>query len=34
VNLAKGEHRFWIKPVNKARNAIMDVRRIQLIPIN
>jgi len=34
VNLAKGEHRFWIKPVNKARNAIMDVRRIRLIPIN
>ena len=34
VNLAKGEHRFWIKPVNKVRNAIMDVRRIRLIPIN
>ena len=34
VNLTKGKHRFWIKPVNKARNAIMDVRRIRLIPIN
>ena len=34
VNLAKGKHRFWIKPVKKARNAIMDVRRIRLIPIN
>ena len=32
VRLAKGEHRFWIKPVKKARNAIMDVRRIRLIP--
>ena len=34
VNLPKGEHRFWIKPLKKARNAIMDVRRIRLIPIN
>mgnify|MGYP001162245858 FL=1 len=34
VRLAKGEHRFWIKPVKKARNAIMDVRRIRLIPTN
>ena len=32
VRLAKGEHRFWIKPVKKTRNAIMDVRRIRLIP--
>jgi hypothetical protein len=34
VRLAKGKHRFWIKPVKKARNAIMDVRRIRLIPTN
>ena len=34
VNLPKGKHRFWIKPLKKARNAIMDVRRIRLIPIN
>ena len=34
VHLATGEHRFWIKPLNKAQNAIMDVRRIRLIPIN
>jgi hypothetical protein len=34
VNLPNGEHRFWIKPVKKARNAIMDVRRIRLTPIN
>ena len=34
VRLAKGEHRFWIKPLRKERNAIMDVRRIRLIPTN
>ena len=33
VNLAKGDHRFWIKPIKKARGAVMDVRRIRLIPI-
>lgn len=33
VRLAKGEHRFWIKPVKKARGAVMDVRRIRLIPV-
>ncbi|MEE2947873.1 MAG: hypothetical protein VX392_06120 [Verrucomicrobiota bacterium] len=34
VNLPKGEHRFWIKPIIKEQNAIMDVRQIRLIPIN
>ena len=33
VRLAKGEHRFWIKPIKKAGGAIMDVRRIRLLPI-
>jgi hypothetical protein len=32
VRLAKGGHRFWIKPIKKAGGAIMDVRRIRLIP--
>ena len=34
VRLAKGDHRFWIKPIKKARGAVMDVRRIRLIPVN
>ena len=34
VNLAKGDHRFWIKPIKKARGAVMDVRRIRLIPVD
>lgn len=33
VRLAKGEHRFWIKPIKKARGAVMDVRHIGLIPV-
>ena len=33
VRLEKGEHRFWIKPFKKARGAVMDVRRIRLIPV-
>ena len=33
VRLAMGEHRFWIKPVKKASGAIMDVRRIRLLPV-
>ena len=32
VRLSKGGHRFWLKPVRKAAGAIMDVRRIRLIP--
>jgi len=32
VRLAKGVHRFWLKPIRKAKGAIMDVRRIRLIP--
>ena len=32
VRLAKGGHRFWLKPIRKATGAIMDVRRIRLIP--
>ncbi len=32
VNLNRGEHRFWIKPIKKAHGAIMDVRHIKLIP--
>jgi hypothetical protein len=32
VSLAKGEHRFWIRPVKKAGGAIMDVRRVRLLP--
>ena len=32
VRLPKGGHRFWLKPVRKAAGAIMDVRRIRLIP--
>ena len=31
VSLAKGEHRFWIRPIKKAGGAIMDVRRIRLL---
>ena len=31
VILAKGEHRFWIRPIKKAGGAIMDVRRIRLL---
>ena len=34
VRLAKGNHRFWIKPIKKARGAVMDVRRILLIPVD
>jgi len=33
VRLAKGEYRFWIKPIMKAGGAIMDVRRIRLLPV-
>ncbi len=33
VRLAKGEYRFWIKPVKKASGAIMDVRQIRLLPV-
>ena len=33
VRLAKGEYRFWIKPTMKAGGAIMDVRRIRLLPV-
>ncbi|MBC8244232.1 MAG: hypothetical protein H8E20_07545 [Verrucomicrobia bacterium] len=32
VRLPKGGHRFWLKPVRKAGGAIMDVRRIRLLP--
>ena len=32
VRLGKDDHRFWIKPIKKAGGAIMDVRRIRLIP--
>ena len=34
VRLAKGDHRFWIKPIKKVRGAVMDVRRIRLIPVD
>jgi hypothetical protein len=33
VRLAKGEYRFWIKPIMKAGGAIMDVRQIRLLPV-
>jgi hypothetical protein len=33
VRLPKGEYRFWIKPIMKAGGAIMDVRQIQLLPV-
>ena len=33
IRLSKGEHRFWIKPIKKANGAVMDLRRIRLIPI-
>jgi hypothetical protein len=31
VSLAKGKHRFWIRPIKKAGGAIMDVRQIRLL---
>jgi len=31
--LAKGEYRFWIKPIMKAGGAIMDVRQVRLLPV-
>ena len=29
-----GEHKLRIKPIRKAKNAVMDVRRVKLVPVN